>query len=116
MLQLSRHCCVHYEADAYFMDHESKYRFDAEKLPRAHAWCQDSARISMNRGWETVVSNTFTTMKEMKPYIDHAAAIGMPVLVFRMTQSYGSLHDVPEETIKRMAERFQDYEGEILVP
>jgi predicted kinase len=116
MLQLSRNCCVHYEADAYFMDHESKYRFDADKLHRAHAWCYDSARVSMNRGWETIVSNTFTTLKEMKQYLDHAELVKMPVLVFRMTQSYGSLHNVPEATIQKMIDRFEDYPGEILVP
>ncbi len=32
------------------------------------------------------------------------------------TANYGSIHNVPEEVLKKMADRFEDYEGETYWP
>ena len=106
---------VHLEADMFYTDHEGKYTFSADLLPHAHKWCSNTARIFMNAGYNVIVSNTFTTLKEMKPYLEHAELIGMPIRVIRMENNFGSIHNVPEETIQRMRDRFQDYPGEQII-
>ena len=107
---------THFEADMHFKS-ALGYQFDASKLGAAHKWCFDSVKESLTIGCECIVSNTFTTLKEMKPYLVLAEELGVKVQVLRMKNlgEYGSIHNVPEETIKRMKNRFHDYEEEILV-
>jgi adenylate kinase family enzyme len=104
----------HFEADMYFKS-ALGYQFDASKLHQAHKWCFDSVKESLTIGCDCIVSNTFTTLKEIKPYIVLAEKLGIPYEVIRCTSSFGSLHNVPEATLAKMAKRFQDYKGEILV-
>lgn len=105
---------VHLEADMYFMDESGKYNFEKEKLHQAHQWCLTTARVLLLQGYDVVVSNTFTTMKEMQPYLDLVEKLHCSFIVTRMTGNWGSIHNVPEETLERMRQRFQDYEGEVL--
>ena len=66
---------------------------------------------ALSRGYSVAVANTFTRISEMQPYFD----LGYPTTVYRMTKQYGSVHEVPKDTIERMVWRFQGYEGEILL-
>lgn len=52
----------HFEADQYFTDLNDEYHFDPAKLKEAHEWCQNSVFEALNRGQDTVVSNTFTRL------------------------------------------------------
>lgn len=106
---------IHLEADMFFTDHFGNYNFNRALLSTAHSWCIETARIFMNHGIDVVVSNTFTTHKEMKPYIEHAEKIGAPVFVYRLTNNYGSIHNVPEDVIENMKARFQDYPKETII-
>ena len=106
---------VRLEADMWFTDHLGNYNWNAINIRQAHAWCLETARILLNNGQSVVVSNTFTTLKEMQPYIDHAKLLDIEVRVYRMTKNYGSIHNVPDEAIKRMVDRFQGYPGETLI-
>ena len=103
------------EADMYFVDHKGNYNWHKNGIMHAHTWCQDTARIFLNNGKNVVVSNTFTTLKEMQPYIDHANLLGIDIDVYRMTGDYGSVHDVPDEVIKKMSDRFENNFGEVFV-
>lgn len=106
---------IHLEADMYFTDNEGNYNFNRSLLRNAHSWCQETAKIMMNQGLNVIVSNTFTTLKEMQFYLDHAKLLGIEVWVYHMTGNYGSIHNVPEETIEQMRNRFEDYEDETLI-
>ena len=104
---------VHLEADMFFMV-DGEYRFDVNKLHQAHSWCLNETIRHLVKGHDVVVSNTFTTMKELNPYLEVAARLQAKVVVYRMTHMYGSIHNVPAETMKKMAARFSDYAGEII--
>lgn len=106
---------LHYEADMFFIRPDGKYKFNPGLIKQAHEWCQNSVRCALYARRDVVVSNTFTTHKEMQPYIEFAKKCDAPLKVYRMIGNYGSIHNVPEETIERMRNRFEDYEGEILI-
>jgi len=100
--------CLHVEADMYFMK-SGVYVYNGAWIKDAHMWCQSVARFATSNLCDVVVSNTFTTLREMQPYLGiHYDNLK----VIRCVGNYGSIHDVPEEVIKKMAARFQDYEGE----
>lgn len=109
--------CNHLEADMYFIDlvgsvggrdiHE--YRFDATRLGDAHRWCKNMTNDSLTVGFSVVVSNTFSTMWEMKPYVEMARESSIPVTVLTCEGNYGSIHDVPEEVIEKMRRRWEPF-------
>lgn len=96
-----------FEADMYFMK-DGKYQFDRDKLRQAHQWCQDSTKLLLLDNDATViVSNTFTTSKELKPYFALAKEHGIVPSVFLCQNDWGSIHNVPDETLTAMKARFQ---------
>lgn len=121
---------AHYEADmAHMVDGE--YKFNPSKIGDAHAWCQQQAiralfAISKEMSYPcharlhdlnaVIVSNTSTKVSEFSIYIEVASQLGIPVRVIRCTGEYESIHGVPADIIERMAERFEDYPGEVLYP
>lgn len=107
---------IHLEADMYFIQPDGSYDWTADKLGKAHNWCLETAKIMLNNGYDVVVSNTFTTLKELNPYIEVASSSDTPFAVFRMTNEYTSIHNVPQIVIEKMRVRFEDYEKEVLVP
>lgn len=96
----------HFEADMYFMN-DNKYEFDALKLKEAHRWCLNRVEDQMVLGYNIVVSNTFTTEWEMKPYLDLAEKYGYTVFTIVVENRHGNkdIHNVPQETRKKQAER-----------
>ena len=61
----------HFEADQYFYN-DGVYEFNSSKLKEAHGLCQYNTSL-MLRSYSDVtviVSNTFTTIKEMEYYFD----------------------------------------------
>ena len=105
---------AHFEADQYFMK-GGKYVFDPSKLKDAHGDCLARTRKAMASGKHKVVavSNTFTMKWEVQPYIDLGNELGWTVRVIRMTGDYGSIHDVPKDSIERMRGRFEPIDGEV---
>ena len=94
----------------YFVDSEGNYKFDAEKLGHAHSWCQQEVYLAMATNWERiVVSNTFTTEKEMKPYFELAERYKFRVysLIVENRHNGVNSHGAPEGTIEKMKNRFQ---------
>lgn len=98
--------CARIEADMYFVK-DGEYLFDASKLGEAHKWCLDNTRELLSDGVSVVVSNTFTTKKELKPYFDIAKQLGIKPHVILCQGNYKNIHNVPEETIKKMKNRFE---------
>jgi NEDD4-binding protein 2 len=103
-----------FEADQYFYDSQGKYNFDASKLHAAHTDCQKRVEELMQMsettqyGGEIVVSNTATTEKELKPYLDLASKYDYKVVSLIVENRHGSksVHGVPDETMDKMRERF----------
>ena len=105
---------THFEADMFFMV-DGEYKFDHTKLKEAHEWCRNSVNTAMilnttaNLNDVIVVSNTFTQEWEMKPYVDMAETYGYKVFSIVIENRHGGVngHNVPEETITKMRERFE---------
>ncbi len=107
-----------FSADDYFVYREEetggyKYDFDISKLGVAHSECQELVERFMqelqNGGLRTcIVHNTSTTEKELKPYLDLAEKYGYEVTSLIVENRHGnsSVHNVPEEAMVRMKERF----------
>jgi hypothetical protein len=89
----------------YFI-RDGNYEFNPSWLHAAHTWCLDSATAFLIKGIDVVVSNTFTTMKEMQPYIDLAQRFGLELVIIEMRTQYGSIHGVPEATMEKMRNRW----------
>lgn len=99
---------LHLEADMYFIDDATgKYVFQPELIKQAHEWCQKMTDQGIRDGNTVVVSNTFTTVKELKPYFDIAKKYNFVPTVILAQNQFKNVHNVPEETLKRMRDRFQ---------
>jgi len=98
----------HVEADMFFENEEGTYRFDGKKIQDAHFWCQSQVKYYLNRGHDVVVSNTFITIKEMKPYIETAKKYKTALKILECKKSFDSIHDIPIVTIEKMKNRWED--------
>lgn len=103
------------EADKFF-EKDGEYKFDPTKLKDAHQWCKDTVEQFMKDNElnhqfypEIVVSNTFTQEWEMQPYIDLANKYGYKIFSLIVENRHGnkSVHNVPDETIQKMINRFE---------
>ena len=101
-----------FEADSYFYDDYGNYVFDANELKAAHESCKNITEISLLNGYNVVVSNTFTTLSEMKPYYLMAKELDVKLNVITCQGSFGSVHDVPQETYDKMKKRF--FHGDVI--
>jgi predicted kinase len=97
----------HFEADMYHMKN-GVYIFDTDKIKEAHKWCQDSTAEALSEGDSVVVSNTFTQMWEMKPYIDLANKFGASLQIIECRGNFGNIHGVPKEVIEKMKNRWEE--------
>ena len=100
---------IHCEADMFHVI-GGKYCFNLDRVGDGHKWCQAETALWLNRGRTVIVSNTYTTMAEMQPYLDLAERYDVAVRVIEMKGDWGSIHGVPEPIIKKMAERWEEYE------
>jgi predicted kinase len=97
----------HYEADMYFEDARGNYNFDAFKLALAHGWCLRKTREALEENRTVIVSNTFTTVKELKPYFDMAREFGIVPVVYLAQNQFPNVHNVPADKLQKMRDRFQ---------
>lgn len=97
---------VHIEADMVFYDAHGNYNFDPKKLWEAHKWCQDMCNVLLERQRCVVVSNTFTTLDELKPYFEIAKKFKVVPQVVTCQNQFKDIHNVPEEKLREMKERF----------
>jgi predicted kinase len=95
-------------ADDFHMK-DGKYCWTQENAGAAHLWCQNKCMNFMKNDISPIiVANTNTTVKEMKPYYDMAADFGYKIFSIIIENRHGGVneHNVPEETLKKMVERF----------
>jgi predicted kinase len=98
---------IHIENDTFFTDANGKYAFEIEKHEEAKQWCLDQVRESLEKGRNTVVSNTFTILKELQPYLD----LGYRTQVVEMELNYTDTHQVPKDVIEAKKQAFESFEG-----
>jgi predicted kinase len=115
-----------FEADQFWYDEAGNYNFNADRLPEAHEWCQKQVEARMEHDIEDakegiifegqsdfvlseiVVSNTTTTEKEIEPYLELARKYDYKVVSLIVENRHGnkSIHNVPEEVMEKMKNRF----------
>lgn len=124
MVRKSKNDMFHLEADQFFtyVEHsegpELGYDFDRRLLGAAHDLCYGQAMHALYRGIDVVVSNTFTTVREINRYVQgvRRAGIEMPSgfpKVIKCVGEYQSVHNVPQSAIERMQDRWEDWRGEV---
>lgn len=96
----------HFEADMYF-ETKNGYEFDPSKLGAAHNWCISRTKEELLKGNDVIVSNTFTTHKELEPYITFAKQNNIPYSIIEAKGNYTSVHNVPEDAMERMRKRWE---------
>ena len=98
-----------FEADDWFyLKDPNVYAFKAEELPLAHRYCLQRTLLALAAGQDVVVANTFTTRKELEPYEELANRLHACVTLHTCRGSYGSTHNVPSETMQKMATRWEE--------
>jgi tRNA uridine 5-carbamoylmethylation protein Kti12 len=105
----------HFEADMYFEDAQGNYNFDAFKLALAHGWCLRKTREALEENRTVIVSNTFTTVKELKPYFALAKEFGIVPVVYLAQNQFQNVHNVPADKLQKMRDRFQYDISELFV-
>ena len=97
--------CPIFEADMFF-EKDGKYNWNPKLLGMAHKWCYDQVEKALKDGKSVIVSNTFLTPKERKPYIELAKKYKVDLKVWTCNGNYKNVHNVPDETIERMRIKF----------
>lgn len=98
----------HFEADQYF-EKDGVYKFTPENLWKAHDTCQYNTFESLRKDENVVVANTFTTKKEIQPYLNIAKEFGATVFIMEATGNFGSIHNVPETSLEKMRQRWEKF-------
>ena len=101
----------HFEADMFFLK-DGKYVFEPAKLSLAHQWCEKETENALREHFDVIVSNTFLTPAERKPYILLAKKFACELVVIPCSGNYGSTHNVPAETMERMKRKFVPFDRE----
>lgn len=98
----------HFEADMFF-DHSGKYKFDIKFLKNAHAWCFNNTLYKLLHNENVIVSNTFTTYREMEQYLQLVNRIpNLEINVISMKGQYTSIHNIPEDVMQKMKLRWEN--------
>lgn len=100
----------HYEADMYFTSPAGTYTYIGERIGEAHEWCHEQTEMFIrikSFPVTAIVSNTFTRKSEIQPYIDLAEKHGAEIEIIEATGNYGSVHNVPEEVVQKMRDRWE---------
>lgn len=98
----------HFEADQYFVQAPLGYVYKPDLKSVAHKWCQSAVETALLGGSSVIVSNTFTTYSEMIPYLILAREFGARIEIITCRGTYPNVHNVPEDVIQRMRDRWED--------
>lgn len=104
--RMTQHSYRHYEADMYFINEHGHYVFCKDKIGAAHKWCLDRTKAALLNGFDVIVTNTFSRLWELKPYLE----LDTFKQVITMNGNYGNIHTVPSEVIDAMRARWEPYE------
>ena len=100
-----------YAADDWFTDREGNYNFVPSELPQAHEDCRARVLGAMLSEVENIaVCNTFTQAWEAEPYFKLCKLHGYTPVVLECQSQFGNVHDVPQESVNAMADRWDSRE------
>ncbi|OSQ38275.1 ATP-binding protein [Thalassospira mesophila] len=99
---------IHLETDMFMTDSKGRYQFNPKKLPAIHARCEQETRTHLDAGNSVIVSNTFSQIWEMQPYLDMAREADIPVQIIECQGQFKSIHDVPARSIENMRNRWEN--------
>ena len=99
-----------YSADDYFTDPQGNYNFDPSKLSDAHAECFSNVELVMQKNCirKIAVANTFSQSWEAQPYFKLAKKYDYSPFVLECQNDFGNIHEVPQETINAMKNRWEN--------
>ena len=97
----------HFEADQFFVDSDGNYNWDGMWIGEAHVWCQKQTDRCLDNGFDAIVSNTFTRLKELRPYFELAKKYGIVPQIILCQGKWGSIHGVPDRVMENMRNRFE---------
>ena len=100
---------LHYETDMYFTTPSGEYIFEGMKIGEAHEWCQEMVRNAIANGYNCIVSNTFTRVKEFQYCLDLAKEFNCKVQIIECRGTFGSIHGVPENVLNNMKTRWEEF-------
>lgn len=98
-----------HENDSFFTNKNGEYNFDINFHQHAKDVCFEKTCESLDLDRSVVVSNTFTTIKEMEPYLEFAKKRMINVNVIEMDLQYDNVHSVPDFVVKDKIEKFERY-------
>lgn len=89
----------------FFFEVDGKYLWQADMVRSSHQWCGWQMQRELFIGNSVIVANCFNEMWEMKFYFEQAERFGAKITVVECEGSYGNPHEVPEETLAKMAKK-----------
>lgn len=107
--KLDNEKCVVLEADMY-LTIGGKYVFDPKKRTEGHTWLKNTTEVFLNNGYHVIVTGTLTRKWEIMPYKRMADALECEFNVVTCTGNYQNIHDVPEDVIQQMRDRWETWE------
>ncbi len=102
---------AHFEADQYFLDESGNYCFNPRLLERAHNWCQLAVEHSLRQKKDTIVANCFVRNFQITPYETIAIRQKADFCILQTNGKFGSVHNVPQQTIDRMRQKWEVLNG-----
>lgn len=99
---------AHVEADMFFTNEVGVYTFNIAFIQDAHLWCQLETKRLLLMGKDVYVTNTFTRLWELAPYIELGRQLECTITIIECTNDFGNIHNVPEEVIANMTNHFDD--------
>lgn len=97
-----------YEADFFFYNDNCEYDFRPERLKDAHEWCRLHVHGAMEMGVELIgVSNTFTQLWEIEPYIKLCKQYGYTPFIVQCENCFDNEHGVPETAVDKQYNRLE---------
>lgn len=95
-----------FASDMFHTDDEGNFKYDVSKIEESHRWCEQTVWDAMATDKTPIaVHNTFTQGWEAKRYFELAKQYGYKVFVVECQNNFGSIHNVPADTIIKMMRR-----------
>ena len=93
-----------FEADHYLLNKEGKYEYDKGKLAYAHSKCITEGFRHLQKNHAVVFANTFIRKSEIEFYAKYMKEHNINAEVYIAQPNFAgkTLHNVPQEEIKRM--------------
>lgn len=99
----------HFENDNFFVK-DGVYTFDFAHHQTAKDKCFNDTKQALEQGDNVVVTNTFTTLKEIKPFIELAKKNNTQYIVVEMFFNFDNIHNVPANVVNEKKQTFESYE------